>query len=154
MAFDYRPRITNDMMQGYFSKPVILLGRVASIEPSGKKVCVKDCSGQNVMVYLAKPIDGVLELDSWVEAEGKVKGKGHMDGEILKLPSSLFDNFDQELYVSTIKMLVNPGTANNYIVEDKGEHHGEGNDIELISNPGDSGKSDLDGMAEESFLNL
>lgn len=113
----------------------------------------------SILIYLSclfSQISGILELETWCEVEGKVKGKGAMEADRLdQLPESLFESFDAELYVSMVKMLMAPGTSNNFIIYDKNEHHGDSDNVELISNPSDANKTDLDGLdAEQSFLNL
>ncbi|XP_076029288.1 replication protein A 14 kDa subunit-like [Oratosquilla oratoria] len=100
---EFRVRVNSTFLPHYSGKPVVLLGRVKRVEPSGMNFIMESSDGKDVGVKLVEPVQDILE--GLIEVHGIGQG-----GNVLCKTYNTFqpedaENFDMATYNEAVSLI-------------------------------------------------
>ncbi|XP_045595319.1 replication protein A 14 kDa subunit [Procambarus clarkii] len=98
-----RTRVNGALLAQYNSRPVVLMGEVDKVDPSGRMVTVRASDGQPVQVRFQQPLQEILE--GVVEIHGVAEGRQLVCKSYITFPLDDAKNFDMQAYDQAIRLI-------------------------------------------------
>ncbi|XP_063591547.1 replication protein A 14 kDa subunit-like [Penaeus indicus] len=102
-ADEPRMRVNGATLAQHNGRPVVLMGQVEKIDPSGIMILVKASDGQSVQVKLQEPLQENLE--GLIEIHGFGQGRQVMCQSYVSFPMEYASSFDMDAYDQAIRLL-------------------------------------------------